>query len=131
MFTLDQIKAVHSKVKSGADFPNYIQDLIRLGVSSYETFVQDGRTVFQGKENHQITSPAKYDALSVADKSNGEKFIAELKLHQKGGSDYPTFCKQSAENGIEKWAVDTNKMTCTYHDKAGNTILTEIIPANR
>jgi uncharacterized protein YbcV (DUF1398 family) len=131
MFTLDQIKAVHSKVKSGADFPNYIQDLIRLGVSSYETFVQDGHTVFQGKENHQITSPAKYDALSVADKSNGEKFKSELKIHQQGKTDYPTFCKQSAENGIEKWTVDTNKMTCTYHDKAGNTILTEIIPGNR
>lgn len=28
MFTLDQIKAAHNKVKSGADFPAYIQDLI-------------------------------------------------------------------------------------------------------
>lgn len=28
MFILDQIKAAHSKVKSGGDFPTYIQDLI-------------------------------------------------------------------------------------------------------
>ncbi len=129
MFTLDQIKAVHSKVKSGADFPNYIQDIIKLGVSSYETFVHDGHTVFNGKNNYQITSPPKYDALVVADKSNGEKFTAELKLHQKGGSDYPTFCKLSAEYGIEKWVVDTNKMACTYFDKAGKQILQEKIPS--
>ena len=128
MFTIDQIKAAHSKVKSGADFPNYIQDIIKLGVIYYETFVHDGHTEFHGKDNYQITSPPKYDALVVADKSNGEKFISDLQIHQKGGSDYPTFCKQSAENGIEKWAVDTSKMTCTYYNKARKQILEEKIP---
>lgn len=129
MFTLDQIKTAHSKVKSGADFPNYIQELIKLGVTSYETFVHDDHTVFNGTNNHQITSPPKYDSLIVADKSNSEKFIAELKLHQKGGSDYPTFCKQSAENGIEKWVVIMSQMTCAYYDKAGLQILEEKIPS--
>jgi hypothetical protein len=32
MFTIAQIKKAHSKVKSGEDFPVYIQDLIALGV---------------------------------------------------------------------------------------------------
>ncbi len=32
MFTIEQIKEAHAKVKSGADFPNYIHDLIILGV---------------------------------------------------------------------------------------------------
>ncbi len=27
MFTVEQIKTAHSKVKSGADFPAYIQDI--------------------------------------------------------------------------------------------------------
>lgn len=129
MFTIDQIKTVHSKVKSGADFPNYIQDIIKLGVSSYETFVHDGHTVFRGKGDYQISSPPKYDPLAVADKSNNQKFQSDLKAHQQGKTDYPTFCKQSAENGVEKWAVDTNKMTCTYYDKGGNKMLTEIIPS--
>ena len=30
MFTIAQIKEAHDKVKSGADFPKYIQDLINL-----------------------------------------------------------------------------------------------------
>ncbi|MDR6968468.1 uncharacterized protein YbcV (DUF1398 family) [Flavobacterium arsenatis] len=40
MFTVEQIKQARSKVKSGADFPNYIQDLIELGVLSFETFIR-------------------------------------------------------------------------------------------
>ncbi len=27
MFTVEQIKAAHSKVKSGADFPSYIKEI--------------------------------------------------------------------------------------------------------
>jgi hypothetical protein len=41
MFTIEQIKSAHTKVKSGADFPNYFKDLIQLGVTSYEAFVAD------------------------------------------------------------------------------------------
>lgn len=130
LFTFDQIKAAHSKVKSGADFPNYIQELIKLGITSYHTFVSDGHTDFKGGSNYSLSSPPKYETLIVADKSNSEKFIADLKHHQKGGSDYPTFCEQSAAHGIEKWEVDMDKRTCTYFDKEGKIILTEHIPFN-
>ena len=44
MFTIEQIQSAHSKVKSGADFPKYIQEIKALGVTSYETYVEDGRT---------------------------------------------------------------------------------------
>jgi hypothetical protein len=35
MFTVEQIRAAHNKVKSGADFPAYIQEIKALGVSQY------------------------------------------------------------------------------------------------
>ena len=57
MFTLDQIGKAHSKVKSGADFPQYIQDLIKIGVIHYSTFVSDGHTIFFGEKNVRIESP--------------------------------------------------------------------------
>ena len=38
MFIVEQIKKAYRKVKSGADFPVYIQDLKKLGVKYYETF---------------------------------------------------------------------------------------------
>ena len=35
MFTIEQITEAHSKVKSGADFPAYIQELKKIGVTHY------------------------------------------------------------------------------------------------
>lgn len=50
MFTLEQIKEAHAKVRSGADFPTYVQDLIGLGVTCYQTYVSDGHTDYFGKK---------------------------------------------------------------------------------
>ena len=82
MFTLDQIKSAHSKVKSGADFPAYIQDIKKLGVTFYETFVADGHTDYYGANEYKITSSAKYESLIIAETVNAEKFKSDLKEHQ-------------------------------------------------
>lgn len=128
MFTVEQIKAAHSKVQSGADFPAYIQDLKGLGVTYYETFVTDGHTDYFGANDYKTSTEAKYNAFVIADASNMEQFVADLKAHQQGKTDYPTFCSDCAKSGIEKWAVCMEKMTCTYFDKAGNEVLVEAIP---
>jgi len=127
MFTLDQIKAAHLRVKSGADYPNYVQDLIKLGVTGYDTYVSDGHAVYKGKNNYVIQSDAKYTAMHVAAESDKEKFMHYLTIHQQGQTDYPLFCKHSAETGVEKWIVNLDDMTCTYVDRAGETIFTEKI----
>ena len=128
MFTVEQIKAAHRKVKSGADFPTYIQDIKKLGVTFYETFVTDGHTDYFGVNDYKTSSVAKYEALSIAETSNIEQFKADIKAHQQGKTDYPTFCKDCAKSGVEKWAVCMDNMTCTYFDKAGIEILVEQIP---
>ena len=128
MFTIEQIKAAHSKVKSGADFPQYIQDLMKLNVISYHTYVIDGHAEYFGKNDYQIKSDAKYSVLNVAKKSDSETFINRLKIHQQGKTDYLTFCNDAANSGVEKWIVDTTNMTCTYYDIFGNKLLAETIP---
>lgn len=127
MFTVEQIKSAHSKVKSGADFPSYIKDIKKLGVTFYETFVTDGHTDYYGEKNYKTSSVAKYDPLPITQVSNIEQFKADIKAHQQGKTDYPTFCTDCAKSGIEKWAVCMDKMTCTYFDKAGNEMLVELI----
>lgn len=127
-FTIDQIKSAHAKVKSGADFPKYIQQLIQLGVKHYSTFVTDGHTDYFGTNDYQITADAKYLPLDIELISNAENFKKILKEHQQGKSDYLTFINHCAENGVQKWIVDTVKMTCAYYDLAGNEILVEVIP---
>ncbi|TDO83281.1 uncharacterized protein YbcV (DUF1398 family) [Flavobacterium chryseum] len=128
MFTIEQIKDAHSKVKSGADFPNYIQDLIILGVKGYDTFVNDGHVEYYGVNNYNVTADEKYAKIKVADTANKERFIEYLVMHQDGQTDYLTFCNHSAQCGIAKWRVDILEMTCTYYDKAENEILIEKIP---
>lgn len=128
MFTIQQIKEAHSKVKSGADFPNYVQKLIEFGVESYETFVSDGHTVYYGSDGYPTRSDAKYPPLGIASLSNKTKFQKDLKEHQQGKTDYMTFCCLCAESGVEKWVVDLSKMTCTYYDRSGIELLAEIIP---
>ncbi|WP_337043773.1 DUF1398 domain-containing protein [Emticicia sp. 17c] len=128
MFTLEQIKTAHAKVKSGADFPKYIQELKQLGIVFYETYVSDGHTHFVGQRQEQLTSAAKYTALTIAEQSDTPQFIAELKAHQAGQTDYPAFCDSCARLGINKWVVSMEKMTCTYYNKAGHELLVEEIP---
>lgn len=66
MFTVDQIKTTHSKVKSGADFPSYIQEIKKLGVTYYEVFVSDGHPDYFGKDIFKTSAPANYEALPIS-----------------------------------------------------------------
>jgi uncharacterized protein YbcV (DUF1398 family) len=128
MFTLDSIKSIHSKVKSGADFPAYIKALKELGVLSYETFVANGHTIYFGENGFSIQSEGKIETLEINSFSDAEQFIFDLKTHQEGKTDYPTFCSDCAKSGVEKWVVDMKTMTCAYYDLAENQLLVEQIP---
>lgn len=128
MFTADQIKEAHSKVKSGADFPAYIREIKALGITHYESYVSDGHIDYHGANGHTASVPSKYEPMIVAETPDPEQFKADLKAHQRGKTDYMTFCNDCANSGIEKWVVSMEQMTCTYYDKAGNELLTEQIP---
>jgi len=128
MFTVKQIKTAHSKVKSGVDFPAYIQEIKSFGVTHYEAYVTDGHIDYHGTGNYTAKVPAKYDPLVIADTPKNEEFQTELIAHQQGKTDFLTFIERCAAFGIEKWAICMDKMTCTYYAKAGSEILTEQIP---
>jgi uncharacterized protein YbcV (DUF1398 family) len=128
MFTVEQIKAAHSKVKSGADFPSYIQKIKVLGVTHYEAYVTDGHIDYHRGDDYTAKVPPKYAPLVVAGVARVEPFQAELLAHQQGKTDFLTFIKMCATYGVEKWIISMDQMTCTYYDKAGNEILVEQIP---
>ena len=128
MFTIEQIELAHSKIKSGAEFPKYIQEIKEIGVTAFETWVTDSHTKYFGKDDFTTKSKPKYKELAIANNRDKEKFSQYLKIHQKGETDYFTFCQHCAETGIEKWIVDLDKMTCIYYDKSENEILVEIVP---
>lgn len=128
MFTIDQIETAHGKVRSGADFPRYIQEIKAMGVTAFETWVIDSHTEYFGEGDYKILSKPMYDSLEIANSSDKSQFEKYLKTHQQGDTDYPTFCRHCAETGIKKWFVSLSNMTCTYYNNAGNEILIENIP---
>lgn len=128
MFTAEQIKTAHSKVKSGADFPAYIQEIKLLGVIQYEAYVTDGHVDYYGTNGYTLQIPQKYEPLSIVNHVQEKEFRAQLLAHQQGKTDYLTFIHMCADTGIEKWRIHIPQMTCTYFDKAGREVLTEQIP---
>lgn len=128
MFTLAQIKQSYDKVHTEIDFKNYIQELIELGIKGYDTLVTDGRVVYYGDTNHEVSTDAKYDQLLIAGTANKERFIEYLVLYESGQTDYYTFCQQAAQCGIAKSRIDIIEMTCTYLTPSGDPIVIEKIP---
>jgi uncharacterized protein YbcV (DUF1398 family) len=128
MFTIEQIREAHTRVRTGADFPSYIQDLKKIGVLSYEHYVSDGHIVYHGVSDFNLKASPKWNAVPVAAKGQKEKLEQGLKIHQAGKTDYLTFCRQSAEAGVEKWIVDLQNMMCTYYDRSDAEMVAESIP---
>jgi uncharacterized protein YbcV (DUF1398 family) len=127
MFTIEQITTAQSKVETGQDFTNYIQEIIALGVKGYETFVVDGRVEYFGSDDFCTATTAAYNPIEIANTVNKERFIEYLVMHQEGQTDYFTFCYHAGVCGIAKWKVTTDDMTCTYLDLNDAPILIEKI----
>lgn len=128
MFTIEQIKKAHSKVKSGADFPSYIRELKTLGIMLYVNYVNDGTTQYFGPNDYTVFSSPKYPVMEISPSGSESELSRALAVHQAGGTDYLTFCKQAASAGVEKWIVDLGKMTCIYFDRFGQEMISEKIP---
>ena len=117
MFTLEQIHNAHSKVKTGADFPNYVREMKDLGVLCYYAFVQDGHCEYRGNNEYLISSEALYPDKVVVNELDKDAFILNLKRHQQGLTDYFTFCEDCARSGVSKWLMNLEENVCIYYDK--------------
>jgi uncharacterized protein YbcV (DUF1398 family) len=127
MFTAKQIRDEHCKVKTGADYPRYIQTLKGMGITHYEFIVANGLNTYYGNQ-HQVTDEPKYKHLFIADKSSKDALTHAIAIHQQGQTDFKTFCQMAAAAGVEKWIADLSKMVVLYLDKKGGALLAEPIP---
>ncbi len=128
MFTLQQLKVAHAKVRTGADFPRYVQEIKQLGLLRYEFMVADGSFVYYGSGGYKVSREASYASLVISPVASEDALRHTIAIHQQGQTDFVTFCRQAAEAGVEKWEIDTQSMLCTYFDVAGNRMVEEAIP---
>jgi uncharacterized protein YbcV (DUF1398 family) len=129
MFTLQQLKAAHAKVRTGADFPRYIQEIKQLGLLRYEFMVGDGAFVYYGLEGQRIEREGSYAPQEISRVASPDALRHTIAIHQQGQTDFFTFCRQAAEAGVGKWEIDTQRMVCTYFDLEGNRMVEEAIPS--
>ncbi|NLZ95846.1 MAG: DUF1398 family protein [Bacteroidales bacterium] len=123
MFTIEQIDYAFEKVKSGVDFPQFVQQLKEIGVTHYDTFVSDGLTRYYGINDFIVDGEPKYPKIEINNISSVEKLKHAISIHQQGQTDYPTFCQQVSNAGVVKWTTNMNEMTVTYLDKSGNKLM--------
>jgi uncharacterized protein YbcV (DUF1398 family) len=128
MFTLQQMKAAHAKVKSGADFPRYIQEIKALGLKRYTYNVTNGTITYYGENGHVVSAPAIYAPKAINQVAAPDELRHIILIHQQGETDFPTFCAQAAEAGVKQWVIDTERMLCTYEDNEGREMVLEPIP---
>ncbi len=128
MFTIEKIQVAEAKIKSGSDFPNFIQEIKSMGVIRYDVFVINGMSIYYGASDQVVQSAPIHEDLLIEQVSDSDALKEALKIHQNGSTDYQTFCRQVAVAGVEKWIVDLDSMTVTYLDSAGNEMVTEHIP---
>ncbi|GAA3978321.1 DUF1398 family protein [Pedobacter ginsengiterrae] len=130
MFSIEEIKAAESKIKTGADFPQFIKEIKALGVVRNDVYVANGLSVYFNSDDYSVqASPDEYPELVINSESSAEKLEHALKIHQRGETDYFTFCKQAADAGVEKWVIDLNSMTCSYLDTKQTELVKEGIPS--
>ena len=65
--------------------------------------------------------------LPVAEIGQRETFLEHLRRHDRRETTYLEMSKGLAQSGIEKWTVDTGRMTMTFYDKTGREMLVEQI----
>lgn len=111
----------------GRNFPLLVKAFLDLGMVTNTVDIKDGKAIYNDKDGHRLTMPA-FKVEAVADTLNKEYFMQQLKLHQASQTDFPTFCKDTADAGIYKWDVDLLAKTCTYFDLNDQMVYSEPIP---
>jgi uncharacterized protein YbcV (DUF1398 family)/DNA-binding CsgD family transcriptional regulator len=127
MFTIEQINDLHTRLGSARTFSEYVRALKTLGVERYDSYLADGHSGYFGQGGHRVVSPPVHEVLSIAETSQRETFLEQLRRHEQGQTTHLEMSRGLAHSGIEKWTVDTRRMTMTFSDKAGVEMLVEQI----
>jgi uncharacterized protein YbcV (DUF1398 family) len=127
MFTIEQINDVHARLGSAKTFAEYVLALKALGVERSESYLVDGHSEYFGRDGYRVVSPAVHEVFAVAESGERETFLGHLGRHERSETTYLEMSRGLAQSGIEKWTVDTGRMTMTFYDKTGREMLVEQI----
>jgi uncharacterized protein YbcV (DUF1398 family) len=127
MFTIEQIDDIHARLGSAKTFPEHVRALKAIGVERSDSYLADGHSEYFAQGGQRVVSPPVHPMLAIVETSQRETFLQHLGRHERRETTYLEMSRGLAESGIEKWTVDTDRMTMTFYDKAGTEMLVEQI----
>jgi uncharacterized protein YbcV (DUF1398 family) len=127
MFTLEQITDIHDRLGGSETLGAYLRALRDIGVETHDSYITDGHSEYFGADGQKLIGPAFHDTFAIADTCDKEQFLQYMQQVEQGDIGYVEMSKALADNGVEKWTFDTEKLTITYLDKAGNVLLGETV----
>ena len=127
MFTLDQIEDLHARLGSAKTLAEYVRALKVLGVERYDSYLADGHSEYFGQGGDRVVSPPVHEVFPIAESGQKEAFLEHLDRHERRETCYLEMSRGLAQSGIEKWTVNTDRMTMTFYDKVGTEMLVEQI----
>jgi uncharacterized protein YbcV (DUF1398 family) len=127
MFTIGQMNDLHARLGSAKTLAEYVRALKAIGIERYDSYLADGHSEYFGQDGQKVVSPAVHEVLAVAENGQRETFLDHLPRHEQRQTTYLEMSMGLAQSGIEKWTVDTDRMTMTFYDKAGKEMLVEQI----
>jgi len=107
-------------------FTEYVLALKGLGVERYDSYLADGHSKYFGQGGHRVVSPPVHEVLPVEETGQRETFLEHLPA-QAARDDLLRDVPGLGAERIEKWTVDTGKMTMTFYDKADREMPVELI----
>ncbi|SBD05044.1 phage envelope protein [Staphylococcus aureus] len=126
-FTLSEIQQAHQQF-TGVDFPKLFKAFKDMGMTYNIVNIQDGTATYVHQSEDDIVTSSVKSNHPVAPSSNQSIVQDVLTRHQRGQTDFETFCNEMAEAGIYKWHIDIQAGTCTYIDLKEQAIISELIP---
>jgi uncharacterized protein YbcV (DUF1398 family) len=127
MFTLEQITDIHDRLGNSDTLRAYLSALREIGVARYDSYVTDGHSEYFGADGEKLLGPPFHEVFAIADACDKDQFLRYMQRVEQGGVGYVEMSQALAGNGVEKWTFDTEQLTITYFDKAGNVLLAENI----
>ena len=125
MFTLAQITDIHDRLGNEDTLGRYLRALAEIGIKTYDSYITDGHSEYFGADGQKLVGPAFHDSFAIAETCDKEQFLRYMQQVEQGEVGYAEMSKALADNGVEKWTFDTEELTITYLDKAGNVLLGE------
>ncbi len=125
MFTLEQVTDIHDRLGNEDTLGAYLRALRDIGVETYDAYITDGHSEYFGADGQKLVGPAFHETFAIAETCDKEQFLQYMQQVEQGCIGYVVMSHSLADNGVEKWSFDTEQLTITYLDKAGNVLLRE------